>query len=719
MAEKNDILYLFDRPGEPIFTGKGDDNVTLEVPTEYLTERYKPLASDIQKRFPGDRTIRVNKLNTIPDMSVPLGLSRDSPFSVFNPNHSTMASKLIEIFMAAKNVEELISLAAYCHDRINKYMYVYALSVAVLHRQDTRGVDLLSHAEMFPCLYVDSSVFSRAMEETVVVQAGSRTPIEIPFDYTSNNLDIEHRVSYFREDIGINLHHWHWHLVYPYRGPVDIVNKDRRGELFFYMHQQIIARYNMERLSNDMSRVTRLNDWRDPIPEAYFPKLDNVNANRVWPSRPSNSRFKNVDREKDLVVVDIDDLERWRNRIFDAIHSGYIVVNDPKNNDRMRLRVNDGINVLGNIVESSILSPNLIYYGSLHNEGHNVISYIHDPDNRYLENYGVMGEPATAMRDPIFYRWHAYIDDIFQEYKATLGGYSVQDLSFENVNVQSVEVSAVGIQRNELATFWQQSDVDLSRGLDFAPRGSVLARFTHLQHIPFTYKIAVENSGSQRNGTVRIFLGPKFDEAGLPLLFREQRKLFVELDKFSVSLKKGRNEFSRQSTESSVTIPHERTYRNLGSGSRPAENSAALPAFNFCGCGWPQNMLIPKGSPEGYQCQLFVMVSNAANDVVQSNGTAANGQQCTDAASYCGVLNSRYPDARNMGYPFDRVPRDGVATLQQFVTPNMTFQDVRIRFTNRTVAAVQRPAAAPTQTPAPTKAPAKQQQTATGKKPRN
>lgn len=40
-----------------------------------------------------------------------------------------------------------------------------------------------------------------------------------------------------------------------------------------------------------------------------------------------------------------------------------------------------------------------------------------------------MGEPATAMRDPIFYRWHAFIDDMFQEYKATLGGYSVQDVN--------------------------------------------------------------------------------------------------------------------------------------------------------------------------------------------------------------------------------------------------------------------------------------------------
>lgn len=121
-----------------------------------------------------------------------------------------------------------------------------------------------------------------------------------------------------------------------------------------------------------------------------------------------------------------------------------------------------------------------------------------------------MGDSSTAMRDPVFYRWHSYIDDIFQEFKATIPRYTVQNvknilnalffvrykcscfqLGFENVRVQSVEVTAPGIGRNEFATFWQQSDIELSRGLDFMPRGSVFARFTHLQHAPFSYKFVV------------------------------------------------------------------------------------------------------------------------------------------------------------------------------------------------------------------------------------
>lgn len=65
-------------------------------------------------------------------------------------------------------------------------------------------------------------------------------------------------------------------------------------------------------------------------------------------------------------------------------------------------------------------------------------------------------------------------------------------LSFENIRVQSVEVLIAGLKtNNEFSTFWQQSDVDLSRGLDFSPRGAIFARFTHLQHAPFSYKIIV------------------------------------------------------------------------------------------------------------------------------------------------------------------------------------------------------------------------------------
>lgn len=40
-----------------------------------------------------------------------------------------------------------------------------------------------------------------------------------------------------------------------------------------------------------------------------------------------------------------------------------------------------------------------------------------------------MGDPSTDMRDPVFYTWHAFVDDLFQKYKGTLAGYTIQQVN--------------------------------------------------------------------------------------------------------------------------------------------------------------------------------------------------------------------------------------------------------------------------------------------------
>lgn len=168
-------------------------------------------------------------------------------------------------------------------------------------------------------------------------------------------------------------------------------------------------------------------------------------------------------------------------------------------------------------------------------------------------------------------------------------------------------------------------------------------------------------------------------------------------------MRSGQNVITRSSTQSSVTIPFDRTFRDYDTN-RP-EGGDELAQFNFCGCGWPQHMLIPKGNAEGYQCQLFVMISNYTNDHVRfqhlrqfvillmmicNNILFSKVEQtvsgtCNDAYSFCGLKDRLYPDRRSMGFPFDRMPREGVRTLQQFLTSNMRVQDVVIHHENRTV----------------------------------
>lgn len=84
--------------------------------------------------------------------------------------------------------------------------------------------------------------------------------------------------------------------------------------------------------------------------------------------------------------------------------------------------------MLANIVENSSLSPNADFYGRLHIEGHMMIGFIHDPDNSFLESFGVIADNTTSMRDPAFFRWHQHVDDIFERHKRKFKPYTAKEV---------------------------------------------------------------------------------------------------------------------------------------------------------------------------------------------------------------------------------------------------------------------------------------------------
>ncbi|XP_013167706.1 PREDICTED: phenoloxidase subunit 1-like [Papilio xuthus] len=673
---KNDLLLFFDRPREPCFLQKGENSI-FQLPDEYYPKRYEKLSGMISNRFGKGvkRVIPVRKI-ALPNLEIPMELPYNAQFSLFIPRHREIAGKLIDIFLNMRNVDDLISICSYCQLRINPYMFNYCLTVALLHRPDTKGLSIPTLTQTFPDKFIDPKVFNRMRSEASVITTGKRMPVVIPRNLTASDEEPEQRLAYFREDIGINLHHWHWHLVYPPESANrEIVAKDRRGELLYYMHQQIIARYNIERFCNDLPRVAPFGaNLRETIKEAYFPKLNSVVSSRTWQPRFENSVMRDLDRPLERIKLDLSEMETWRDRILQAIDSNSILL---PNGTQMPLDEEKGIDILGDLMEASILTPNRAFYGDFHNMGHTVMSYIHDPDHRYLELFGVMGDPSTTMRDPLFYRWHGFIDDVFVLYKNKLPPYGNDKLDFPGIRVSSVSVEGKA-GKNTFGTQWEQSTVELGRGMDFFPRGSVLATFTHLQHDEFDYVLEVDNSsGKKAMGTVRIFLAPITDEKGNKLAFNDQRKLMIELDKFSQDLAPGKNTIRRASIESSVTIPYERTF--MDQNKRPGDPGTKEAAeFDFCGCGWPHHMLLPKGTQQGYPMILFVMVSNWADDAVIQDLVGT----CKDAASYCGIRDRKYPDKRPMGFPFDRPVPAAVQTVNDFLRPNMAITDCKIRFTD-------------------------------------
>ncbi|XP_039479910.1 phenoloxidase 2 [Drosophila santomea] len=679
------LELLFQRPLEPAFTTRDSGKTVLELPDSFYTDRYRNDTEEVGNRFSKDVDLKIpiQELANVPSLDFTKKVGLKDQFSLFNNLHRGIASELVTLFMGAPNLRQFVSLCVYTKDRVNPVLFQYAYAVAVAHRQDTREVPITNISQVFPSNFVEPSAFRDARQEASVIgESGARVNVDIPQNYTASDREDEQRLAYFREDIGVNSHHWHWHLVYPGTGPLEVVNKDRRGELFYYMHHQILARYNVERFCNNLKKVQPLNNLRVEIPEGYFPKILSSTNNRTYPARVTNQKLRDVDRQDGR--VEISDVERWRDRVLAAIDQGYV---EDTSGNRTPLDAVRGIDILGNMIEAiPSLSINYNFYGNLHNEGHNLISFAHDPDNRHLEDFGVMGDVTTAMRDPVFYRWHGFIDSVFNKFKTRLDPYNAGELNFDGVTVDYIEakIGKSNTTANTLLTYWQKSSADLAAGLDFGPSadGNIFASFTHLQNAPFTYTFNVTNAGARRTGTCRIFICPKVDERNQPLSLEEQRLMAIEMDKFTVDLVPGENTIRRQSTESSVAIPFERSFRPVGADYQP-KAADELARFRFCGCGWPQHLLLPKGNAQGMLFDLFVMISDYSLDAVEQPKTPNDA--CSTAYSFCGLKDKLYPDRRTMGYPFDR--RLPNANLAQLVAAfgNMAKTDLRIVFNDRVI----------------------------------
>ena len=470
----------------------------------------------------------------------------------------------------------------------------------------------------------------------------------------------EHKLWYIREDPLVNSHHWHWHLIYTF-GLTDspVVNLDRRGETFYYMHNQMMARYNTERLVNGM-KICEPYDrdaWSKPIPLGYFSKLTDEVANIRQPGRPDNMTLKTTFRYGREMSVDI--MEQNEDNILQAIAEGFLVSEDGQ---QIPLEYVDGIDHgiehLANIVEISAkeLSVNRERYGTLHDDGHLMIGVIHDPDNKHLEPPAAMGYHSSAMRDPLFYPWHHHINiNIFQTYKASLPAYTDQELLYPGVEILDIVVTADDSEViDTISTVTEWTDILLPTGIvlgqddpSFTPAHThplagpgVRLRYKQLHHQPYTINIVVNNNNNQpADGWVRIFMAPHTSE--------DQRTLMVEIDRFPVTLQPGTVKYSRHSKDSSVTmkIPGGLEYGDLQSLLESGNITAN--DFNHLGCGWPQHLLISKGSTAGTSFSLFVVISKLLEGETLP-------PELDHSFTLCGEAGKKFPDKRPMGFPLDR-----------------------------------------------------------------
>jgi hypothetical protein len=182
---------------------------------------------------------------------------------------------------------------------------------------------------------------------------------------------------------------------------------------------------------------------------------------------------------------------------------------------------------------------------------------------------------------------------------------------------------------------------------------------SYLDHDDFVYVVRAENQrDAPTDVTVRIFLAP---ETGV-----DDRRTWIEMDKFHHQLgARARSVIVRPNRLSSVI------QKPAVRPPQPRREPGQDAAINYCNCGWPFHLLLPKGTPEGMPFRLMVILTDWSID------QTAPDTHC-GSMSFCGARDARYPDTRPMGYPFDRAFPNGVtATLAAL--PNVGLHAINIR----------------------------------------
>lgn len=152
---------------------------------------------------------------------------------------------------------------------------------------------------------------------------------------------------------------------------------------------------------------------------------------------------------------------------------------------------------------------------------HQVLGYSAHPVGEYKVVPSALEHFETALRDPIFYQFYKRITYYFLKYKSHLPHYTVTDLTYPGVKIESVSV-------DKLYTYFDKFDFEITNALyvtedefhkdDF----KVFARQERLNHKPFTYKINVVSDKAE-DVVVRVFLGPKYDQQGHIIPLSENR----------------------------------------------------------------------------------------------------------------------------------------------------------------------------------------------------
>ena len=507
-------------------------------------------------------------------------------------------------------------------------------------------------------------------------------------------------LAYYRQDLDLSDHHLHWHVLYPFSQP----KQGMQGRLFLYMHQQMLARYNTERLAVGLQPVEPLVQWNDPDSwgRAFADTALPADSLAPWIAPASSRRWVQDVPDNFYIAFEEDGSSPEQNDPDDvkAVIAGL-------------QRVHDGINAgtypsydaVGADLEASSDLPDDLR-GGPHNMGHVALA---TPPNSTGQQYFVMASPEVAMTTPVFYRWHRAIDDfgfawqesqgpdtrkyvtpsVVQRRGATKPGTVSPDIiltprsAITGIVKPDFNLDGWGETHFGGAKFDAPADAALNlaelvtelRTDPVVPGMQMLSINTD-----WVYFLRMRNTGdADATVTVRIWLAA--------LKLAKDRRNWIEMDKFVATVPaRAKKVVCRGSWESTVV-----RRKSVGAPTTLADtkdefdDTTVLTHDNaesyWCECGLPYRLLLPRGIANGMPARFLVLLTDA-----QQDGTAELAKPQCGSVEYCGRTDRSWPDKQEMGFPFDRPfgAADDPVLAHFDAMPNAAWRDVSIRCADNT-----------------------------------
>lgn len=594
-------------------------------------------------------------------------LNRDAIFSPYYREHREECRALYNMFYYAKDFTSFYKTACWARLHMNEGTFICALSAAIMYRNDTKFMRMPELYETYPYMYFDAKVIQEA-QRIKMARGNSYRNYEMGMKRTSSleatdsyliyanytgsccrkgcNYGCgEYELDYFMEDIGLNNFYAKFRMAFPFWMNTKEYDfpKDFRGKFYMYIHRQLMARYNLERYTYNMGDIEYTDYYRNMAP-GFYSSLNYHNGVAM----PFREKFSSIPYYKNKNIKEIEAIEF---RILNAIDSGYVRDEQGKEYSIMN---NDGLNILGNLIEGNGDSYNMNYYGSYEALGRDLFGYNFD---RQCKNYFVPSSLqmySTSMRDPMWYRLFSKIMNFYYRYEQRLPTYRKDDLAYNGIKIESVNM-------DKLMTYFEYYDAlinnavtveNMKDGRSF----NIKARQYRLNYRPFTYRFNV-NSDKEAKMYVRIFLGPADNFANEYEYFRKNYFNYFQLDRFVVNLKPGMNNIDRRSSESPFMredrTPADNFYKRI---QRAIEGSEPF-TYTDRQLGFPARLMLPAGRPEGQRYRMFFFMypygENKAFDIP--------------------AFGRFYDDGRPFGFPLDRPMAPWFMDL-----PNAYWKDITI-----------------------------------------